>query len=297
MYQFQCLSGKSSLHSQVYLLIRIGAFKYSISHKLSFLIFQVVGASLQMHARSLIIGVVFMVFPGLSTVWTEKCEHYSLSMPYKGRYCTGDGIVTPLVAPHLCWYQCILSSTCKAYNYNATVGICTGFSSPCPQALSDPAMEFSVFTQRPYEQCYEWIPYNSGDSIDERMIYADTFFHIIARMERSGNDIVSYFHTGFNVCYGYFGSPFSSRQCQRLRIMEDCTIFWVPYTAHDPIPPRAVMAGNMANGDIVYVTKFCFNFPPIICLPGHYVEGADNTFNQFDNVVRRFTTMMMMVVL
>ena len=160
----------------------------------------------------------------LPAVWAEKCERYSLSMPYKGRYCTGDGIVIPLDAPRLCRYQCILSATCKAYNYNATVGICTCFSSPCPQALGDPAMEFSVFTQRPYEQCYEWIPYNTGDSVDERMIYVDTSFHIIARRQMTGNDIVSYFHTGSYVCYGYFGSSFSSDQCQRMRIMEDCTI-------------------------------------------------------------------------
>ena len=147
----------------------------------------------------------------LPAVWAEKCERYSLSMPYKGRYCTGDGIVIPLDAPRLCQYQCILSATCKAYNYNATVEIYTCFSSPCPQALGDPAMEFSVFTQRPYEQCYEWIPYNTGDSVDERMIYVDTSFHIIARRQMTGNDTLDPLSAAINVnvCASWKTAPSS----------------------------------------------------------------------------------------
>ena len=210
---------------------------------------------------------------------------------------TGDGAITQLLTSHLCRYRCILSATCKACNYNATVGTCTSYNSPCPQALSDPAMEFAIFTQKPYEQCYEWIPYSPGYSEDARMIYTEHSSRIIGRTQRANNNVVCYFHTYFKDCFGYFGSTFRSALCQRLRIAEGCTIHWVPYIARDPIPHRAVTAGHMANGDTVYVSKFEVGNGPLSGLPGHYVEGAENTVSEYMNVPRRSTTMMMMVVL
>ena len=260
-------------------------------------IFQDEVSWLQKNKASMNIGTALMLFSGFSTIWATNCENYSLLMPYKGRYCTGDGAVTRMLTPHLCRYQCILSATCKAYNYNTAVGTCTRFSSPCPQAFSDPAMEFVVFTQKPYEQCYDWIPYSSGDSDDARMIYADHSSRIIGRTQRASNDVVCYFHTSIKDCFGYFGSVFRSALCQRLRIAEGCTIHWVPYVARDPIPPRAVTAGHMANGDTVYVSKFEFGNGPLSSVPGHYVASAENTVSEYMGVPRRSTTMMMMVVL
>ena len=83
--------------------------------------------------------------------------------------------------------------------------------------------------------------------------------------------------------------------CQRLRIMEDCTVFWVPYTARDPIPSRAVMAGHTANGSVVYVTKF-YGIKSH-SLAGHYVDGAERTSGVRGRAVESSTTMMMLVVL
>ena len=109
-----------------------------------------------------------------------------------------------------------------------------------------------------------------------------------------------YFYIPFSKCYASKGgSQFNHKQgypCQRLRIKEGCTIFWVPYIARDPIPPRAVTAGHMTNGDRVYVTKFDNNKVPVESLAGHYVEGADNTVGVYAGT-RSSSTMMIMVVL
>ena len=152
-------------------------------------------------------------------------------------------------------------------------------------------------------QCYEWVPYIAGDFISERMIFTDTQMHMICRMKVGDNDVVCYFTRALLRCYGAMattGPYFNSHQgypCQRLRIMEGCTIFWVPYTARDPIPHRAVTAGSMANGDRVYVTKFGYNNSLILTLAGHYVEGADATVSPLGWATRRSSTMMMMVIL
>ena len=79
--------------------------------------------------------------------------------------------------------------------------------------------------------------------------------------------------------------------------MEDCIVFWVPYIAGHPINPISVIGGHMANGDVVYVTKFDYNYPPVISLAGHYVEGADHTVATAGGVAWSSSTMMMLIVL
>ena len=243
-----------------------------------------------------------VLYTSLSTILAEHCEVYSLFLGYDGRYCTGEGNATWFMPAHHCRATCLESIICKAYNYNVTDGTCTSFTSPCPQAISDPIMEFAVFTHIPYEDCYEWVLYSSGDTLDERMISTDDPRYTICRIHDSGNDVVCYFTTFFPNCYASSGgSPFNSIDrgypCERFRVKEGCTSFWVPYIAHDPIPPRAVIAGHMVNGDRVYVTKFDYHGPPVLSLSGHYVEGAENTITASGGAARYSNTMMMMVIL
>ena len=162
-------------------------------------------------------------------------------------------------------------------------------------------MEFVVFTKKPYQGYHEWVAYSAGDPADDRTIYTDDPRRMISRMQRDGNDFGCYFYTQFAACFtSSGGSEFHNQEgypCQRLQIKEVCTIFWVPYIARDPIPPRAVITGHMANGDRVYVTKFDYNQPPVQSLAGHYVEGAENTFADHAGGNRSSSAMMMMVVL
>ena len=96
-----------------------------------------------------------------------------------------------------------------------------------------------------------------------------------------------YFHTLKKQCYGIWGdSQFRHTQNyrrQRLRIMEDFTLFWVPYIARDPFTPRAVMARHTANGDVVYVTKF-YDIQNH-SLAGHYLGGAERTTSVYGRSV------------
>ena len=118
------------------------------------------------------------------------------------------------------------------------------------------------------------------------MISTDDPRHIICPMRNSGDDVVCYFNRPRANCYvSSGGSPFNSIDhgypCERLRVKEGCTSFWIPYIARDPRPPRAVIAGHMVSGDRVYVTKFDYYHPPALSLSGHYVEGAENTITAF----------------
>ena len=222
-------------------------------------------------------------------------------MPYNGRYCSGYGSDTRHMLPRQCTHLCLQSANCKAYNYNSTDGKCTRFKSPCPQVSIDSVMKFVVFREKPADQCLKWEPYNLGDIINARMIFTDHPKLLICRMQREGSDVVGYFHTIYKTCYASLGNGIYSNthsySFQRLRIMEGCTIAWMPYTARDPVHPGAVGAGHMGTGDVVYVTKFDCCSQSGISIAGHYVEGADYTIGAFDRFSPKSTTMMMMVVL
>ena len=251
---------------------------------------------------NVIIGTAFGMAATWSATTAQHCKLFSLSLSYSGRYCPAtDGIVSIDLLPHQCRYLCLQATACKAYNYNVTDRTCMHFTSPCPLAVVDTMMEFAVFTEQKINQCYQWVSYSSGDSVDARMIYSDEPKRIICRMQKDGNDIVCNYNTKFSKCYASLGnSEFKSDQgypCQRLRIIEGCTVFWVYYTAGDLINPRAVIAGHMANGDAVYVTKFNYNMPPMFSLSGHYVEGAHHTFGTHKGTFQSSTSMMMLVVL
>ena len=156
-------------------------------------------------------------------------------------------------------------------------------------------MEFMFFTERAIDQCYQWIPYSYGDTIYPRIIPTNDPGRLICRMQKEGGDVVCCFHTTQFRCYGSDGGPQINNghgyPSQRRRVVNDCTVIWVPDTAGDPIHHRAVTAGHM-NGDEVYVTKFDYNTRS---LAGHYAEGKEHTMDTF---VETWTskTMMMMIV-
>ena len=234
-------------------------------------------------------------------VAAKRCELYSVAKPYGGKYCTGESTGTLQLLSHQCRYICLQSATCKAYNYNITEGTCTRFKSPCPQVFSDPAMEFVVFRETPVNQCYEWVPYNAGDPLDERMIATDSPWFIVSRLKVNSNDVICYFTTKSNACWGTLGGPeYSTHQgyrCERLRIVEGCTIFWVSYTAGEQLPSQTVIGGAMANGDVVYVVKFDrIHRNKVFSISGYYIEGATHAISNYYGV-RHSVIMMVMVML
>ena len=248
------------------------------------------------------------IFVALLTVTTvlnvtaNRCVSHSLTMSYQGRYCIGKGTVTHNLLPHQCRYLCLQSSR-KAYNYNITEGTCTQFTSPCPQAYTHPVMEFVVFRETPVNQCYEWVPYSPDDPLDERMITIDSSWCIVSRLQISGSNVVGYFHTRYSTCYSNLEGDdhdYSSKHgylCDRLRIREGCTIFWVPYKAGEPLPLQAVIGSVMANGDVAYVVKFeCVCNGEVVSISGYHTEGATHAIGGYYGT-RYSTAMMMMIVL
>ena len=164
------------------------------------------------------------------------------------------------------------------------------------------ATEFVILREMPANQCYEWVPYSPGDPLDERMIATDSPWCIVARLQVSGNDVISYFVRGMDHCYGALeDTEYSTEhgyQCERLRVVEGCTIFWVPYTAGGPLPSQAVIGGSMANGEVPYVVKYdVIHNGAVDNIIGNYIEGGTHIIGTYGGEPQMSVTMMVMVVL
>ena len=128
-----------------------------LEHYVAFIITSL--PSLWFHPGTINIGV-FVIFLPVATalrVATNKCEWFSLTLPYRGRFCIGEDAVTRNLLPHQCRHICLQSVNCKAYNYNCTEKTCTRFILACPQVYSDPIMECAALREIPINQCYEWV--------------------------------------------------------------------------------------------------------------------------------------------
>ena len=234
-----------------------------------------------------------------------NCHSYGFSeSPPGGPYCaTGDTALRNM-GFNQCMYVCLQSVNCAAFNHNATEDECTLLGKPCPLAQQDPDMAYSSFSETPVQKCSQWIPYTSGEAIDDRMIASQINRVMVGRIKYRDNFIIGFEYIPHGKCYTYMNatvdnhiSSGSSAQCERLRIADDCTAFWIPYTAGDRLPARAVTGGHMASGDVAYVVKFDIVYGgEALTISGYYTEGAQYAISYYYRL-RSSSTMMMLLIL
>ena len=236
-----------------------------------------------------------------------NCHSYDMYESYKipgGRNCPTEGAVLPNdLTVHQCKYLCIQSANCVAFNHNTAHNKCTFLDKPCPLANGVPGMEYFVFTAKPSHQCFQWLPYTPGDALDDRMIEIQIGALMVSRIKYNGNYIIGYQYIPQQQCFTYttvdnqIVSSSSSAPCERLRIADDCTAFWVSYMAGDALPAREVTGGRMASGEVGYVVKFDILYnSETVTISGYYTEGASHAISAYYGF-RNSNTMMMLVIL
>ena len=236
-----------------------------------------------------------------------NCHSYDIYESHKipgGRYCPTEG--TALFSDltiRQCKYLCLQSANCAAFNHNTADDKYAFLHKPCPLANGVPGMEYFIFTEKPSHQCFQWVPYASGDALDDRMIASQIGALMVSRIMYNGNNIIGYQYIPHQQCFTYttvddqIVSSSSSAPCERLRIADDCTAFWVPYRAGDPLPARAVTGGLMASGEVGYAVKFdILHNSETVTISGYYTEGASHAISAYYGF-RDSNTMMMLVIL
>ena len=233
------------------------------------------------------------------------CQLFEIAPQSIGRFCPTDEIPQRPVEAHECKYHCIQSKFCSAFNYNHTDKACTHITNPCAMALSYHDVQYTVFSQRPASQCYEWLFYDTNlnvDDMEDRTIHTDRAEQKLSRLHKDGSDIVGYLIHVKRDCYGWYRTAQIQRsyglQCQYLRTKEGCTLFWVPYTVGSRIPPRSVIGGKMANGDVNYVVKLdMFISPYIRHSAGYFTQGTSYGVGMYAGTKMIATSMHILIVL
>ena len=231
------------------------------------------------------------------------CRNYDFYVSSAGWYCDTNGTALYNMAFHQCEYVCLQSANCAAFNHNMTEDECTLLHKPCLLAQKDPEMTYSIFSETPAQKCSQWIPYTSGDPIDDRMIATKINVVMVGRIKYKGKFIIGYEYIPHGKCYTYTTdddqiiTSGSSTPCQRLRIADECTAFWESYTPGDRLPARAVSGGRMASGEVTYVVKFDIVYDgEVATISGYYTEGAQYAFSNYYGS-RSSSTMTMLLIL
>ena len=234
------------------------------------------------------------------------CHLFQVAPPRIGRFCPTDEIPQRPVEVHACKYHCIQSKRCIAFNFNHTDKACTHMINPCAMALSYPDVQYIVFSQRPASQCYEWVLYSTSagmDVMEDRTIHTNRAIQKISRLQKNGNDIVGHLiHYPLKNCYGWYGVEEIQRSfgllCQYLRAKEGCTLLWVPYIAGQHVPPRSVIGGKMANGDVNYVVKLDMLIGGAMRhSAGYFTQGASYGVGMYAGNKGTATSMHVLIVL
>ena len=226
----------------------------------------------------------------------DKCQSFEFYSPLVGKYCPGDGVQRQKIAAHECKYICIQSSNCAAFNYNHTTDDCTHFASPCLRALPNLMMEFGSFTPHlGAQQCYEWRPIALRDW--DRAVEDNNPTHFVVRLLSDGTYYIGHWSQFAGSCSvaadGRSVNGFNG--CDSLWIKEGCTVFSQPYILDQPLPERAVIAGQLFNGDNIYVASIHrWNDPTKVRFPGYYIEANGYAQSRYDRSYHRFNILIVL---
>ena len=176
----------------------------------------------------------FIVFTVLAVViGSEKhCKSRDFFLPLEGRYCQSSGSVIPDILSHQCISACIQFPTCAAFNYNITEKACVLFTSTCPKAVCNSAMEFDIFTTKMVaENCYEWRPIDSRSW--DRAVEQGSGTDYAIRVLKSGSYYIGHWGNVGEKCYAHDGTALLNNiaggyRCESLWIAEGCTAYLQP---------------------------------------------------------------------
>ena len=237
--------------------------------------------------------LVVKILVTITNIWCPvdaDCVSYELSVSL-GYYCPQPGTILHSMTVSQCKLKCLKSVNCEALNHNSTDNTCTLFKISCPVIISNPMTKYAVFG--PNNPCYEWVPYVPADPLDERMVVVEEggYLSYVSRVHADRNDAVGYVVPEHGTCYScvdsilYNSPPYP---CQILRKLSVCKSLWVPYTAGDPLPDKALIGGQMAGESQLWIVRFPYQQ---LVLSGYYTTGSAQAFRRHGDECITTTTM------
>ena len=244
----------------------------------------------------LLTTIVFLNFAMLYARFDLK--FYFVNYPNEGFYCPQNGIANTYTTHNLCKLACIQSTACVAINYNISDSICTRMITPCPQANSEITMQYTLFSQRRIEECYQWRKLSTISPNHPRLVLNEKRSVIVSRLIYQSGYYPCYYTIG--KCFGGTGSLRINSDhyvCELLLVEPRCTVGWLPFTAGNALPRNAASAGPTTSGELTYIVRFYPAGFPLEQIIGYYTIESTRACGTLLGDHRISTSMEILVVL
>ena len=226
--------------------------------------------------------------------WMICIQKYT-NVPLDGYYCEGImNIFSGLATEAICKQTCFRSPTCGMVAYNTVNGSCLLTSQPCAVARKHAQYRLMIFRQEKNVECTVWVRDQAG-IIPDRVVTPDSL-NYVARIAVGGDILVGSGNlpgNNWNTHIAHGGRQIYYPNQDLLTVYPNCTMAWVPYTAGDALPRKAIVTGMLANGRRLYsILSWKANIGQWVVgvyaekdTAGYYPYSGSNAVTQFDILV------------
>ena len=184
------------------------------------------------------------------------CNQKYTNRPLDGYYCNSHQyILNDNIREDICKWDCFQSRKCGAMSYNPMSGTCMLATQPCAVAEKHSEYRLMVFSHQEHEECAVWVG-DQAHIVPARIVTTGGGGYV-ARIAVDGNILVGNGNRPRQGWYTYIaheGRQIKYPNHDFLTVHLNCTMAWVPYTAGDVLPRRALVTG-MSNGRRLYSSR------------------------------------------
>ena len=205
-----------------------------------------------------------------------RYEYFDAIKPDEGAY-----INVTSSLHHICTHHCATHKDCLFVNYNIGKKVCSLSKTPCYEYVADE--EFVVTNLGPEPlQCAKWAPYaryttSNTVTVNPCSTHPAYITCAVGRVVHSTHKLLGKYHDNVHkLWYVADGKVIDvikgTSDVEFLDVENGCQVVWVPYSAGDSLPMRAVAGGYISGGGVADTDLYVIRGGT----PGYTVVGYYN---------------------
>ena len=205
---------------------------------------------------------------------TPVCQQRYTNRPLNGFRCNGPNYASPRsVTQGSCVHACMASRSCSTMSYNPVSNTCLLAGQPCVKAEKHDDFMLMIFREQENVDCSVWVRDQSG-VVPARMLIGPDDAQV-GRVTVGDELLVGQAYNpgqNWNTYIAKDGNQIYFPNEDFLTVHANCTMAWLPYTAGDSVPHKAVVTGMLADGRRLY-SSLSWHTPCSCWRIGSYAEG------------------------
>ena len=214
---------------------------------------------------------IFVLYEKLIESSARGNQRYT-NRPLDGYYCNSHQyFVDDNIREDICKWRCLQSRGCGAMSYNPMSGTCMLATQPCAMAETHSEYRLMVFSRQEHKECAVWVR-DQAHIVPARIVTTGSGGYV-ARIAIGGNTLVGNGNLpgqNWNTYIAHEGQQIYYPNQDFLTVHPNCTMAWIPYTAGDILPRKALVTG-MLKGRRLYSSR-SWHQPGNTWVAGVYAE-------------------------